>query len=120
MYDASNLDVETSVLPIPKGYKLLIYVPELKKKTAGGILIPEASLDREKTASIVGLVLAKGPDAYGDLDKFKSGPWVEEGDWAMFHSYSGTRFRVAGKEYRLINDDTIEAIVPKPEVVERA
>jgi hypothetical protein len=35
--------------------------------------------------------------------------------------YSGTRFRVkaTGGEYRMINDDTVEAVVPDPRQVVR-
>lgn len=120
MYDAAQNSIDVKDLPLPKGYKLLIYVPELKSQTKGGILLPEQSLAREKTASIVGLLLVKGPDAYRDPEKFMSGPYADEGDWIMFHSYAGTRFRVHGKEYRLINDDTVEAVVRAPDLVERA
>lgn len=120
MYDAAAAGIDTEALPKPRGYKLLIYVPELKTQTKGGILLPEQAVAREKTASIVGLVVDMGPDSYGDEDKFRSGKYAEAGDWIMFHSYAGTRFKVKGKEYRLINDDTVEAVVPQPEMVERA
>ena len=120
MYDAVSSDIDVESLPIARGYKILIYVPELKTTSKGGVHLPEVALVREKTASIVGKVIQKGPDCYRDAEKFPSGPYANEGDWVMFHSYAGTRFRVDGKEYRLINDDTVEAVVKNPDTVERA
>jgi co-chaperonin GroES (HSP10) len=65
-------------------------------------------------------VLKVGPEAYADADKFPSGPYCKEGDFVIFRSYSGTRFKVAGKEFRIINDDTVEAVVDDPRGYERA
>jgi co-chaperonin GroES (HSP10) len=107
-------------LPIPKGYKLLIALPELDAKTAGGVYIPEERRDAESTASIIGFVLSMGDDAYNDPKKFPGGPWCKVGDFVMFRSYSGTRFKVSGKEFRLINDDTVEAVVDDPRGYSRA
>lgn len=107
-------------LPDPTGYRLLVAVPEWVEKTRGGILLPDNTRDLEKTASILGLVLKIGPDAYVDSNKFPSGPWCSIGDWVLIRSYSGTRFRVADREYRIINDDTVEATVGHPNAVERA
>jgi len=107
-------------LPHPKGYKLLIALPELDQKTAGGVYIPDDRREAESTASIIGFVLAVGPDAYNDTKKFPTGPWCKVGDFVMFRSYSGTRFRVTGKEFRLINDDTVEAVVDDPRGYSRA
>ena len=45
---------------------------------------------------------------------------VGEGDFVMFRANSGTRFKVAGKEYRLLNDDSIEAVVADPRGITRA
>ena len=54
------------------------------------------------------------PDAYGDEKKFPTGPYCVEGDWVMMRSYSGTRFKIHGQEMRLINDDSVEAVVDDP------
>lgn len=109
-----------SQLPEPSGFRLLIAMPELEEKTDGGIFIPEASRDREQTASIVGFVLKQGPLAYADADKFPNGPWCGIGDWVIFRAYSGTRLKIHGKEFRLINDDTVEAVVEDPRGIKRA
>jgi co-chaperonin GroES (HSP10) len=107
-------------LPEPKGYKLLIALPKANEKTDGGVFLPEERRDAESTASIIGFVIALGPDAYGDEKKFPTGPWCKEGDFVMFRSYSGTRFKVSGEEFRLINDDTVEAVVDDPRGYTRA
>jgi co-chaperonin GroES (HSP10) len=120
MYEKSAHGVALSKLPRPAGYKILIYVPDVQKKTSGGIILPEEHLAREKTASVVGQVVALGPSAYLDPDKFPAGPYCKEGDWIMIHSYSGSRFKIDGKDFRLINDDTIEALTEDPGSVERA
>lgn len=122
MYDIEELTEEAKGLriPEPKGYKLLIILPEMKETTKGGVFIPDGLRDREGVASIIGFVLKKGPDAYADKEKFPNGPYCEEGDFVMFRSYSGTRFKINGKEMRLINDDTVEAVVDDPRGYERS
>lgn len=107
-------------LPDPKGYRVLLAMPAVEEKTAGGIIRPDKLRDEEKTASILGLVLKLGPDAYADPDKFPGGAWCKAGDWVIFRSYSGTRFKIDGREFRLINDDTVEAVVADPKGYGRA
>ena len=72
-------------------------------------------LDEEKLVDLV-----VGPDAYKDGDKFPSGPYCKEGDFVIFRSYSGTRFKIEKQEFRLINDDTVEAVVDDPRGYTRA
>ena len=107
-------------LPDPKGWKILVALPEVKTQTEGGIYMPDSLSSAEHTASIVGCVLKLGPLAYGDENKFPTGPWCKEGDWIVMRSYSGTRIRVHDQELRLINDDTGEAVVEDPRGVARA
>lgn len=111
--------VSDAVLPQPVGYKILIAIPK-KDEKIGSIHIPESLRKAEETASIYGMVVSIGPDAYLDGSKFPSGAWCKEGDWVVFRSYSGTRMVVEGVEYRLINDDTVEAVVDDPRKLERA
>jgi len=101
-------------LPEPKGYKMLIALPAPKEKTDGGIIKSERTLRDEEVGSIVGYVLSVGPDAYSDPKRFPSGPFCKEGDWIVMRSYSGTRFLAHGREFRLINDDSVEAVVEDP------
>jgi co-chaperonin GroES (HSP10) len=107
-------------LPRVTGYRILIAMPQLKEKTEGGIIKPDQLLTREETASIVGNVVALGPDAYKDSERFPSGAWCEKGDWVTFRSYSGTRFKIKGMEFRIINDDSVESVVADPREIERA
>ena len=102
-------------LPDPKGYKLLIALPEPKEMTEGGILKARETMQTEEIGSVCGFVMKMGADAYADKKRFPSGPWCEEGDWVLMRSYSGTRFKVHGKEFRLINDDSVEAVVEDPQ-----
>jgi len=109
-----------SQLPKPRGYKILITLPEIEEKTEGGIIKPSDSRHEESIATVVGWVMSMGPDAYANYARFPSGPYCQVGDWVVFRAFSGTRIKVHGKEFRLINDDTVEAVVEDPRGVERA
>ena len=112
------------ILPEPKGYRLLIAIPR-KDETFRDtkILIAESERRKEEIASIVGLVVKVGPEAYQDLEKFPNGPWCQEGDFILMRSFSGTRFKVTtpegDQEFRIINEDTVEAVVADPRVITR-
>ena len=88
------------------------------KATEGSILKAKSTLDVEEVGSIIGFVTAMGPDAYSDKSRFPSGPYCEVGDFIVMRSYSGTRFMVKEggiwQEFRLINDDSVEAVVEDP------
>lgn len=107
-------------MPEPTGYKLLIKPLEVREKTESGIYMPDALKQAEQTASVIGFVVKAGPDAYKDTDKFPNGPYCKEGDFVIFRSYSGTRFKIEKQEFRLINDDTVEAVVDDPRGYTRA
>ena len=106
-------------LPEPSGYHILIGIPESEEKTDGGILKARQTIEIEETATIVGFVLKLGPDCYQDKKRFPSGPWCKEGDFILMLSYSGTRISIHGKEFRIINDDTVEAVVEDPRGIRR-
>ncbi len=110
---------ESDRLPSPSGYKILVAIPQIEAKTTGGVLLPDKLREAEQTASILGYVLKLGPDAYSDPSR-TSAPWCKEGDWVIFRSYSGTRFKIDGIELRLVNDDTIDAVVTDPRGYKRA
>jgi co-chaperonin GroES (HSP10) len=122
MYTPEKVDNEELLakLPQPQGYRLLIAIPEITEKTDGGVYIPDERRAGEETASIIGYVMRSGPDAYSDPARFPNGAWCKEGDFVIFRSYSGTRFKVQGREFRLINDDTVEATVEDPRGYSRA
>jgi co-chaperonin GroES (HSP10) len=106
-------------LPEPSGYHILIGIPESEEKTDGGILKARQTIEIEETATIVGFVLKLGPDCYQDKKRFPSGPWCKEGNFIIMRAYSGTRISIHGKEFRLINDDTVEAVVEDPRGISR-
>ena len=107
-------------LPIPVGYRVLVAMPEVED-TYGESSIIKSSKDvlMDTVMSTIGLVLDMGSQAYSDKDRFPSGPWCKQGDYVMFRMNTGTRFKVNGVEYRLMNDDSIEAVVIDPRGVTR-
>jgi chaperonin GroES len=122
MYSAEKTVEESTArkIPEPSGYKLLIKPLEVKEKTESGIYMPDSLKNAEQTASVIGFVVKVGRDAYKDPEKFPNGPYCKEGDFVIFRSYSGTRFKVDKQEFRLINDDTVEAVVDDPRGYTRA
>jgi len=110
-----NLESHADKLPNPTGYRMLILPFTPPEKTKGGIMLAKQTLDKERIATVVGLVVRKGPDAYSDTNKFPEGPWCEEGDWVIFGRYAGARFNIDGGDMRLLNDDEILATVNNPE-----
>lgn len=118
--DTSKQAKIASSLPNPSGYRILLALPEVKEKTEGNIILTEKHRNDEQVASVVGFVVKIGPDAYKDTAKFPNGPWCKEGDWVICRTYSGTRIRIHGKEFRFVNDDTIDGVIDDPRGVERA
>ena len=103
-----------SQLPRPVGWQILIAIPEVETKTTGGILKADSTMDIERTSSVLGLVLAMGGQCFNNKDRFGDTPWCKDGDFVMIGAYQGVRFHIHGKEFRLINDDTVKAIVADP------
>ena len=116
--DKSN-SRKASQMPKPKGYKILIALPEPDEKTDGGIIKSSQTIHTEEVGSIVGFVLDMGPDVYSASARFPTGAFCKKGDWIIMRSYTGTRFLVHGKEFRLINDDSVEAVVEDPRGIVR-
>ena len=108
-------------LPIPVGYRVLVALPQVEE-TFGDTEIIKSTTTRsqEHIMSIIGLVLDMGDLAYSDKERFPTGAWCKAGDYVMFRMNTGTRFKVGGVEYRLMNDDSIEAIVADPHGITRA
>lgn len=107
-------------LPEPTGYRILVAPKQVEEETSGGIYLPDERVEKENDASIVFCVIELGPDAYADESKFPDGPWCKKGDWVILSSYAGTRFKVQGMEFRIINDDTVLAVVDDPRRISRA
>jgi len=109
-----DIDAEDAKLPIPVGYKVLICVPTPPETFESGIIKADKTRHDEAILTMVGVVIDLGPQAYKDPVRFSEGPWCQRGDYVIFRAHSGTRFKVEGVEYRLLNDDSIEAVVKDP------
>ena len=108
-------------LPTPVGYRVLVALPQVEETYGDtGLVKSTTTKNQEHIMSIIGLVLDMGDQAYSDKDRFPTGAWCKAGDYVMFRMNTGTRFRVGGVEYRLMNDDSIEAIVADPHGITRA
>lgn len=101
-------------LPVPCGYKILVGLPKIEEKYDSGIIKADSIVRNDEIATVVGFVLKMGPDCYKDPVKFPSGPLCKEGDFILMRAYSGTRFKLHGVEFRLLNDDAVEAVTQDP------
>jgi len=119
--ERSAAEIDPLKMPIPKGYKILITLPKIEKQLGeSGLILADSTQRQEELASCLGFVLKLGDLAFKDEHKFPTGPWCEEGDFIIMRNYSGTRFKVNGQEFRLINDDMVEAVVDDPRGYTRA
>ena len=107
-------------LPDPSGYRILCAIPHVEEKTEGGIFKADITMQHEELLTTVLYVMKIGPDAYGDATRFPSGPWCREGDFVLVRPHAGTRVKIHGREFRIINDDSVEAVVEDPRGVSRA
>ena len=107
-------------LPEPSGYHILVALPEVEEKFESGILKADQTRHFEEVLATVFFVMKMGPDCYKDEKKFPTGPWCKEGDFILARPNSGTRLKIHGREFRLINDDTVEAVVQDPRGISRA
>jgi len=107
-------------LPEPTGFRVLCMVPHVEDKFESGILKPDSMVKVEEHSTVVLFVVALGPDAYADKTRFPNGPWCKKGDFVLTRAYAGTRFKIHGREFRLINDDSVEGVVEDPRGITRA
>jgi co-chaperonin GroES (HSP10) len=108
-------------LPKPTGWKILCMVPTVADTFENSRLVKaDTYMKQEEHATTVLFVVDVGPEAYKDTTKFPSGPWCKKGDFVLVRTYSGTRFKIYGKEFRLLNDDQIDAVVEDPRGITRA
>ena len=108
-------------LPKPVGYRVLVALPNVDETYGESGLVKSTQTVRDEyVLSTVGAVIEMGGQAYSDKERFPNGPWCKVGDYVMFRANTGTRFKVGTQEYRLMNDDSIEAVVADPRAVTRA
>jgi co-chaperonin GroES (HSP10) len=107
-------------LPVPTGYHILVGLPDKEEKYENGLLKADQTMNHEQILATVFFVIAMGPDCYKDAKRFPNGPWCKEGDFILARPNTGTRLKIHGREFRLINDDVVEAVVDDPRGISRA
>lgn len=107
-------------LPKPSGYRILCAIPEVEEMIEGtSLLKPAETMRNEETLTTVLFVVDMGLDCYKDPARFPSGPWCKQGDFVLVRPHAGTRLVIHGREFRIINDDSVEGIVDDPRGIKR-
>lgn len=116
----SEAEEKARQLPAPRGYRILCMVPKIEETYDSGILKADETKRVEEQTTVVLFVAKLGDLAYQDKNRFPTGAWCKEGDFVLVRAYSGTRLKIHGTEWRIINDDTVEAVVEDPRGIGRA
>lgn len=115
----TNPSDKATQLPQPSGYRILCAIPEIEKEFESGIIKAETTVHHEELLTTVLFVVALGPDCYKDPARFPSGAWCKEGDFILVRPHAGTRLVIHGREFRIINDDSVEGTVDDPRGIKR-
>ena len=118
LLDKSNEEKATQ-LPRPSGYRILCAIPEQEKEFESGIAKADETMRNEETLTTVLFVVDLGPDCYTDKTRFPGGPWCKKGDFILTRPYAGSRLVIHGREFRMINDDSVEGVVDDPRGIKR-
>jgi len=118
-FDTSAED-KARQLPQPKGYRILCAIPEVEKEFESGLVKADQTINYEEKLATVLFVVDMGPDCYSDKERFPTGPWCQKGDFVIVRPNAGTRLLIHGREFRMINDDSVEAVVQDPRGIKRA
>jgi co-chaperonin GroES (HSP10) len=114
-----SADDKASQLPKPSGYRILCAIPEVEKEYESGILKADQTMHYEEVLTTVLFVVAMGPDCYKDESKFPTGAWCKQGDFVLVRPNAGTRLLIHDREFRIFNDDSVEAVVDDPRGIKR-
>lgn len=106
-------------LPKPSGYRILCAIPDVERAYESGIVKADETVRYDELLTTVLFVIELGADCYKDKDRFPSGPWCKKGDFVLVRPNAGTRLVIHGREFRIINDDSVEAIVDDPRGIKR-
>ena len=107
-------------IPNPSGFHILCMVPEVEDKFDSGIIKADTTVFAEERLTTVLFVMELGPDCYKDEKRFPTGPWCNKGDFVLVRPNTGSRLKIHGREFRIINDDAVEGVVEDPRGVARA
>ena len=111
---SKTLEAKASQLPKPSGYHILCAIPEQEKEFDSGIIKADSTIRHAELLTTVLFVVSLGQDCYTDATRFPSGAWCKVGDFILVRPNAGSRLVIHGKEMRLINDDSVEAVVLDP------
>ena len=106
-------------LPKPSGYRILCAIPDIEKEYDSGLIKADTTINFEEALTTVLFVVELGPDCYKDSSRFPTGAWCKQGDFILVRPNSGTRLVIHGREFRIINDDSVEAVVSDPRGIRR-
>ena len=106
-------------LPDPSGYHILCAIPEIDETFDSGLIKADITKQHEELLTTVLWVVKMGPDCYQDKERFPSGPWCKVGDFVLVRPHTGSRLKIHGQEFRLINDDSVEGTVQDPRGISR-
>jgi len=112
-------DEKAKQVPDPATYHILCMLPQAEEEYEGGLLKASQTMMHEELLSPVLFVAKIGPDAFKDASRFPSGPSCKVGDFIITRPNTGTRMKIHGTEWRLINDDSVQAVVQDPRGIQR-
>jgi co-chaperonin GroES (HSP10) len=117
----TNAEEKAKQVPDPATYHLLCMLPKAEEELGeSGLLYKTATMmHHEELLSPVLFVAKMGPDAFQDKTRFPSGPSCKVGDFILVRPNTGTRMKIHGTEWRLINDDSVQAVVQDPRGIQR-
>ena len=116
----TSAEEKAKQVPDPATFYLLCVLPEVDEEYESGLAKAGQTMHYEEILSPVLFVVKMGPDAFQDTKRFPSGPSCKTGDFVLVRPNTGTRIKIHGKEFRLINDDSVEAVVQDPRGITRA
>ncbi len=91
---------------VPLNDKIVVERVEAEDKTAGGIILPDTAKEKPKQGKIISLGDGKLLD-----DGKRAAFQVKTGDRVLFSSYAGNEVTVDGKEYLVMTEDDVLAVV---------
>lgn len=116
----TTTEEKASQVPTPVTFHLLCMLPKADEEIGGtGLIKTSTMMHHEELLSPVLFVAKMGPDAFKDEKRFPSGPSCKVGDFILVRPNTGTRMKIHGTEWRLINDDSVEAVVQDPRGIQR-
>ena len=115
----ATAEEKATQLPRPSGWKILCAIPEIEKDYDSGLLKADETVRIEELLTTVLFVVELGPDCYLDKTRYPTGPWCKKGDFILVRPNAGSRLVIHGREFRMINEDSVEGVVDDPRGIRR-